>query len=268
MSGIEALETRVMLSVQSFFVRGVLVVVGTEGADSIEVSSDAGGQVLVNGAVPGAMAGRVRAITVTALGGNDSMDLSGTEAFNAGAIAVLSGGGGDDDIKGGPLREVIWAGDGHDTVRGGGNDDRLYGEGGVDQMTGEFGNDVVDGGIGNDVVYGGGGNDTVIGGGGNDDVHAAGNPELFDVGGSIDEEGSDILIGGLGSDRYIFSGSAQGQYVIHEAPNRDRDSVSFAGYGANGTGPGLDRGAALQHDRQHPTRQLDGHRGGNRWRLR
>ena len=233
MSGIEALETRVMLSVQSFYSRGVLVVVGTEEADTIAISSDPSGQVLVNGAaVPGAMAARVRAISVSALAGNDTIDLSATELFNPSAIAVFDGGSGDDNITGGPLREAVFAGDGHDTVRGGGNDDRLYGEAGVDQMTGEFGNDLVDGGIGNDVVYGGGGNDTVIGGTGNDDVHAAGDPEIFNQGGSIDEEGFDLLIGGIGSDRYLFGGSAQGQYVIREASNRDRDSISFAGYGA------------------------------------
>ncbi|MGF1560724.1 MAG: calcium-binding protein [Geminicoccaceae bacterium] len=98
----------------------------------------------------------------------------------------LDGGGGDDDIYG-------LGGD--DTLSGGDGDDRLYGGSGNDNLDGGSGDDRLDGGSGNDSLVGGSGDDSLLGGSGSDSLDGgAGDDSLR--GGS----GNDQLTGGIGND--------------------------------------------------------------------
>jgi Ca2+-binding RTX toxin-like protein len=200
------------------------------------------GLLLLNGAsvTPTGASAPLRSADVAFLavhtgGGDDSIDLEFVDpvyGFREDLRVLISGGDGADTVVGSTRADTILGGGGDDLLRGGGADDRIFGASGKDTISGDFGNDTVDGGFANDVVYGGGGDDLVLGGAGDDEVRGARYPEPFFQGGDIDEEGSDTLVGGAGGDRYVFAGSAQGQFVIHELASalRDRDSISFADY--------------------------------------
>lgn len=84
----------------------------------------------------------------------------------------------------------ITGGSGNDILRGTAAADRILGGNGNDTLYGFAGNDVLDGQNGNDTLIGGSGNDTLSGGAGNDTL----------VGGL----GNDTLTGSSGSDRFIF----------------------------------------------------------------
>ena len=90
---------------------------------------------------------------------------------------TLTGGDGNDSLRGGGGYDSLYGGDGDDTLWGGADDDSLYGG---------DGDDLLSGGTGLDSLYGGEGNDTLVGDGG------AGN-------------GYDTLTGGAGADRFIYS---------------------------------------------------------------
>ncbi len=94
--------------------------------------------------------------------------------FNA---VTLSGGGGNDELTGGPSSATFAGGDGDDQLQGGAAADRLRGDagndailggGGADAVSDGPGSDVVDGGEGNDTLQVGGAADTLAGGGGVD----------------------------------------------------------------------------------------------------
>ena len=132
-----------------------VVVNGTNGNDTIDVSGDASG-VAVSG-----LAAEVRIqhpepsdkLDVNGLGGNDAISAA---ALAADAIALtLDGGAGDDRIAGGRGIEVLLGGDGNDSIDGnGGNDLALMGAG--DDTF------VWDPGDGSDTVEGQAGSDTML----------------------------------------------------------------------------------------------------------
>jgi Ca2+-binding RTX toxin-like protein len=149
--------------------------------------------------------------------GNDTATVTG-------ALASVSGGKGNDVIKG-DSAAVLFGDDGNDRIDGGGG---LYGEGsfggaGNDTMTncdtgctggpgndsltgkasgqdsnglfGDDGNDVIHGGAGADVVEGGKGDDKLYGGSGNDKISGgSGNDKIYG------NSGNDLLHGGTGTD--------------------------------------------------------------------
>ena len=96
--------------------------------------------------------------------------------------ALVSGGDGNDRIRGSL---------GNDTINGDSGDDVIFGYDGDDRLNGGMGNDSVHGGNGNDTLWGESGDDRLSGGDG-DDV-------LFDG------QGTDYLVGGKGADTYVFS---------------------------------------------------------------
>lgn len=96
--------------------------------------------------------------------------------------ALISGGDGNDRIRGGL---------GHDTINGDSGDDVIFGYDGDDRLNGGMGNDSVHGGNGNDTLWGESGDDRLNGGDG-DDVLFGG-------------QGTDYLVGGKGADTYVFS---------------------------------------------------------------
>jgi membrane-associated phospholipid phosphatase len=112
-------------------------------------------------------------------------------AFDAGALAIVVDGRGDDDrifisqLIG--IDSELYGGDGNDLIEGGAGDDRIFGEDGRDILFGHFGNDLLDGGAGDDFLFGGFGDDVLLGGPGDDWLF--GGP------------GRDVLKGGPGRNR-------------------------------------------------------------------
>ncbi|MBX2855140.1 MAG: hypothetical protein KTR21_09135 [Rhodobacteraceae bacterium] len=108
----------------------------------------------------------------------------------------VTGGGGDDILRGGPDADNFAGANGADIIRGGRGQDIIAGQAGNDIITGDREDDIVTGGAGDDVVRGGAGNDVTDGGAGNDRV--IGDRDEDDVRGGA---GNDAVKGGLGDDR-------------------------------------------------------------------
>ena len=116
--------------------------------------------------------------------------------------------GGDDNITGANLSDVINGGDGNDSLFGAGGDDFLFGGNGNDFMRGGDGNDSLSGDAGADQLFGNNGNDglsggssrdSLFGGAGNDSLNGGSDNDLL-VGGS----GRDAMTGGSGNDIFRF----------------------------------------------------------------
>jgi len=130
-------------------------------------------------------------------GGNDLIvgvvDSGGGNCSGTGITFTMTGGAGNDLLTGGFLSDVIGGGPGLDLVEGGlpscesfDSGDVLYGGEGTDTILGQGGNDVIHGGHDPDAIEGGIGNDFIRGGTGGDAI----------TGG----DGSDVLRGGFGDD--------------------------------------------------------------------
>ncbi|OQW63987.1 MAG: hypothetical protein A4S17_00305 [Proteobacteria bacterium HN_bin10] len=186
--------------------------------------------------------------------------------------ALIDGGAGDDTIRGGDLGNDLLGGDGNDTLIGGALDDWQFGGDGNDRLfagnvtdtnfsdtatdaaseaardaavTVDGGNgDYLDGGAGDDSIYGGRGSDWLNGGAGVDSLRAGDGGDVLD-GGEGDDRGANgeaFLLGGAGSDQYVFYFGA-GNDVIFDAS----DPAAIAGanlytintrYASLGTNPG------------------------------
>lgn len=124
---------------------------------------------------------------------------------------------------------IIYAGDGNDTVRTGFGNDIAFGGAGNDILIGygtggptpsaalaiadRVESDYLNGGPGNDALHGGGGRDTLIGGTGNDELHGGRGADLL-YGGA----GDDTLIGGGDSD-WLWGGAGADTFVYGLAPS-------------------------------------------------
>ncbi len=96
-------------------------------------------------------------------------------------VVFVTGGPGNDRIRGSSLSEKLMGGPGNDYITGGPCDaDILEGGPGSDTLIGGPNDDILRGGPGNDRLFGGGGNDQLFGGPGND-----------------------LLVGGPGRDRLV-----------------------------------------------------------------
>ena len=160
---------------------GLLSVFDDAGDNSIIVSRDAAGNILVNGgAVPitggGATVANTTLIQVVGSGGNDTITLD--ESNGALPAAQLFGGDGNDTLTGGSGNDLLFGGSGNDTLLGKGGNDLLFGGSGNDVLTGGTGDDQMFGqsgddrmiwnpGEGTDLMEGGDGNDTAEVNGGN-----------------------------------------------------------------------------------------------------
>ncbi|HET9621065.1 MAG TPA: hypothetical protein VFP84_06855 [Kofleriaceae bacterium] len=87
-------------------------------------------------------------------------------------IENLTGGTGNDLLRGSSAANIIHGGTGNDTLEGGLGNDSLYGD---------AGNDLLYGGAGNDMLVGGVGADTLVGGDGDDFLDASDNPSTADT---------------------------------------------------------------------------------------
>jgi Ca2+-binding RTX toxin-like protein len=153
--GFESLETRLMPAVTATFTpgSGVLTIFGDAADNTITISRNAAGSLLVNGGAVLIMGGtstvaNTALIQAFGLNGNDTITLS--EANGALPKANLFGGAGND------------------TLVGGSGADQLFGQAGNDNLQGKGGNDLLFGGTENDTLTGGDGDDQVFGEAGDD----------------------------------------------------------------------------------------------------
>ena len=158
---------------------GVLSVFGDGRDNTIEISRDAAGNILVNGgAVP------VRAGTPT--------------VANTNLIQVFGLPGDDvitlNEANGALPRANLFGGLGNDTLTGGSGNDQLFGQAGNDTLLGKGGFDLLFGGAGNDVLTGGDGDDQMFGEAGNDRM-------IWNPG-----DDSDLMEGGTGVDTAEVNG--------------------------------------------------------------
>jgi Ca2+-binding RTX toxin-like protein len=153
------------------FGNGVLTVSGDGADNSIVVSRDAAGRILVNGGAIATTGGvptvaNTARIRVFGLAGNDQITLN--EANGALPAARLFGGGGNDTLAGGSGADQLFGQAGNDTLLGKGGNDQLFGGGGNDTLTGGDGDDQAFGQGGNDRMIWNPGDDTDLNEGGND----------------------------------------------------------------------------------------------------
>ena len=158
---------------------GTLSVFGNALDNSIEVSRNAAGQLLVNGgAVP------VRGGTAT--------------VANTALIQVFGQGGNDiitmNESQGALPRGNLFGGAGNDVITGGSGADMLFGQSGNDTLLGKGGNDFLFGGDGNDVLTGGDADDYMFGEGGDDRM-------IWNPG-----DDTDLMEGGDGNDTAEVNG--------------------------------------------------------------
>jgi Ca2+-binding RTX toxin-like protein len=138
------------------FSNGVLTVFGDSASNSIVISRNAAGKILVNNGAVAVVGGsptvaNTARIRVFGRAGNDSITLD--EANGALPRANLFGGADNDALTGGS---------GADQLFGLGGRDTLLGRGGVDILTGAGGNDTLTGGDADDQVFGQGRDDRMI----------------------------------------------------------------------------------------------------------
>ncbi len=178
---IEPMEGRVLMSVGAVFseAAGVLTVLGDSKDNSIAISREASGNILINGGAVSIAGGTPTVANTTLIqafgqAGNDTITVD--EANGMLPDVNLFGGAGDDFLTGGS---------GNDQLFGQGGNDTLLGKGGADFLFGGDGNDTLTGGTGDDQVFGEAGNDRMIwnpgegtdlneGGDGNDTVEVNG----------------------------------------------------------------------------------------------
>jgi len=165
-------------------------------------------------------------VEVYGVGGNDLFVVGHANALGS---TVLDGGAGNDDFELFGSANNVTAGDGNDRVDAllDGLPQHVSGGAGNDWIRGGSASDGIDGGPGNDSLFGEGGTNTIHGGAGNDTVSASSTSkpqQLFGGPGGdrvVGGGGSDLLYGGTGHDRIV--GNA-GNDVVH-AQDRVRDTI-------------------------------------------
>ena len=135
------------------FSAGQLTVNGDSLDNTIAVSRDAAGKILVNGGAVAVIGGtptvaNTALIRVFGLNGDDVLSLS--------------------EVNGALPAATLFGGTGNDTLTGGSGADQLFGQGGNDTLLGKGGADLAFGGNENDTVTGGDADDQAFGQSGND----------------------------------------------------------------------------------------------------
>ena len=180
---------------------GILTIHGDQQSNTIIVSRDAAGTILINGGavrIRGGVSTVVNTSLVEASGldGNDTISLD--EANGALPLANLLGGNGNDTLTGGS---------GGDTLKGQAGDDTLLGSGDSDVLLGGPDNDTLRGGDGDDQLFGEGGNDRMVWNPGDDtDLNEGG-------------DGTDTVEVNGGSGSEAFTVTANGTRVRFDRAN-------------------------------------------------
>jgi Ca2+-binding RTX toxin-like protein len=185
------------MAVTAFFdpVSGVLTVLGDVLDNTITVSRNAAGDILINGGAV-AIQGGTATIANTALiqgfgqGGNDTITLDQSN----GALPAAN----------------LFGGEGNDTLTGGSGNDQLFGQGGNDTLLGKGGIDFLFGGDDNDTLTGGDADDQVFGESGDDRmIWNPGDDTDLNEGG----DGTDTVEVNGGGSAEVFTGTANGVRV-------------------------------------------------------
>ena len=165
---------------------GVLTVFGDSLDNTITLSRNAAGQVLVNGGAVAVQGGtptvaNVALIQVFGQGGRDQITLN--QASGALPRANLFGGTGNDTLEGGSGADMLFGQGGNDTLRGLGGQDQLFGGTENDTVVGGDADDQSFGESGDDRLVWNPGDDTDLNEGGNNtdtvEVNGGGGAEQF-----------------------------------------------------------------------------------------
>ena len=136
---------------------------------------------------------------------------------------LIYGGAGTDIIDAKEGDDVVLAGDGRDTIEGGFGDDRILGQAGIDDITGGNGKDQLNGGAGRDRIDGGRGADLITGGADIDTLRGGTGEDLIRGGSSADiiygDSGNDIIRGDVGNDT-VYGGTGDDLIVGGEGNDR------------------------------------------------
>jgi Ca2+-binding RTX toxin-like protein len=175
---------------------GLLSVFGDAAKNTVTVSRNAAGKILVNGGA------------VSVVGGSPTV-------ANTAEIEVFGQAGDDtvalDESNGALPAALLFGGAGNDTITGGSGNDQLFGQSGNDTLLGKGGNDLLFGGDGNDTLTGGAGDDQVFGQGGNDRM-------IWNPG-----DGTDLFEGGDGTDTAeVNGGNGSEQFTLTANGSRVR----------------------------------------------
>ncbi len=169
------------MAITAFFspAAGVLSVFDDANSNTVTLSRNAAGNILVNGGA------------VTIRGGTATV-------ANTSLIQIFGQAGNDTlvlDESNGALPKVnMFGGIGNDTLSSGSGNDLLFGQTGNDTLIGKGGSDFLFGGVGNDVLIGGDGNDQMFGEAGDDRM-------IWNPG-----DDSDLMEGGAGIDTAEVNG--------------------------------------------------------------
>jgi Ca2+-binding RTX toxin-like protein len=179
----------------SFLTNDQLSVVGDSLDNTITISRNSAGQILVNGGAVKILGGtatvaNTKLIQVFGQTGNDTITIVET----SGALP----------------RADLFGGAGNDVLTGGSAADQLFGQSGNDTTLGKGGNDLIFGGTENDTLTGGDADDQVFGDSGDDRIiwNPGDDTDLDEGGGGIDT----IEVNG-GNGAEIFSATANGTRV-------------------------------------------------------
>jgi Ca2+-binding RTX toxin-like protein len=138
-------------------------------------------------------------------------------------------------ITGGPGNERLRGTNAADVIDGNAGNDRILGRGADDQLIGGLGNDRVFGGLGNDAIAGVQGNDVLVGGPGDDTVSG-------DAPGRGDRSSYDRLFGGQGND--TLRGGDSRDRIIGGAGNDTSEGNGGRDRMAGGSGDDAQNGGA------------------------
>ncbi|MCC6233854.1 MAG: hypothetical protein IT580_14495, partial [Verrucomicrobiales bacterium] len=222
-------------------VAGQVVVVGTDGADTISVTLTSGkirvsATFSTGNVVQDFTTASVTGMRFTLLDGNDRVTVSTSVA----APITVEAGNGDDTVTAGTGRAVVRGGDGDDTITGGAGNDELDGGAGADSLTGGNGNDTLRGGDGADTLSGGSGNDLLEGGLWHDTLDGGVGDDVLRGDDGTDrlygQDGNDHLLGGDGNDTLeggknddLLEGGAHGDRLL----GGDNNDILLGGEGVD-----------------------------------
>ncbi len=150
---LEVLDERLTPAINAILSFGTLTVIGDAQDNTINVSRDTSGNLLVNGGAVNILGGvatvqNTSQVLVMGADGNDTISLNDSN---------------------GPLpKATLYGGNGNDVLIGSSAPDILFGQGGNDTLEGKGGNDSLFGGANNDTLVGGDADDQVFGESGND----------------------------------------------------------------------------------------------------
>ena len=186
---------------------GTLTITGTDATDSVAVT-ESDGQLVVTATFDGDERQRsfeiddVDNIVVDAAGGDDFVRLS-----SIAIPATITGGTGDDELRGAAGNDSIIGGEGADSIVGGGGNDTVVGNAGNDTLRGGEGDDVITDMSGDNSIRGETGDDTIMTGDGDDFIRAQGGDDVVDAGGGSNDVrgagGDDTITTGAGNDTVV-----------------------------------------------------------------